>query len=97
MTDSFVPLVWPWGIVEWSIVGMAFISTVAYGLFVYLISKAGPVFAAQTAYVVTVSGVIWGMIIFGEAHSWWIWGSIGLMMFGLALVSPGKDNKSNVS
>jgi drug/metabolite transporter (DMT)-like permease len=97
VTDSFVPLAWPWGEVEWAIVGMALISMVAYGLFVYVISKAGPVFAAQTGYVVTVTGVIWGMVIFGEAHSWWIWISIALMMVGLALVSPREDEKQNVS
>ncbi len=94
-TGSFVPFAWPWGIVEWAIVGMAVISMVAYGLFVFLISKAGPVFAAQTAYVVTVSGVVWGIIIFGESHSWWIWASVGLMMIGLALVSPRKDEVSD--
>lgn len=90
VTDSFVPLIWPWGQVEWAIIGMGAISAVAYGLFIYLISYAGPVFASQTAYMVTVFGVIWGMLIFGERHSVWIWLSLIVMLIGLALVMPRR-------
>ena len=53
-------------------------------------NRAGPVFASQTAYVVTLSGVLWGMAIFSEAHSLWIWLSLLLMMVGLTLVRPRK-------
>lgn len=87
-TDSFVSLAWPWGEVEWAIIGMSAISAVAYSLFIYLVNRAGPVFASQTAYVVTLSGVFWGIAIFGEAHSLWIWLSLLLMMVGLTLVRP---------
>ena len=45
-------------------------------------------FAAQTAYVVTLSGVLWGIVIFGEQHSPWIWGALAVMLIGLALVTP---------
>jgi drug/metabolite transporter (DMT)-like permease len=93
-TDSFVPLPlpWeaPWGPVEWSIVGMAAISAVAYSLFIYLVGAAGPVFASQTAYLVTLAGVLWGMAIFGEEHSLWIWFALIVMLAGLALVSPRR-------
>jgi drug/metabolite transporter (DMT)-like permease len=92
-TGSFVPLIWPWGQVEWAIVGMGAISAVAYGLFIYLISTAGPVFASQTAYMVTLFGVIWGMVIFGERHSVWIWLSLIAMLIGLALVTPRRHKR----
>ena len=90
LTDSFVPLLWPWGTVEWAIVGMGAISAIAYGLFIYLIAYAGPVFASQVAYLVTLFGVAWGMMIFGERHSLWIWISLVVMLIGLALVTPRK-------
>lgn len=93
-TDSFVPLPWPWGPVEWSIVGMAAISALAYSLFIYLVSAAGPVFASQTAYVVTLAGVFWGMLIFGETHSLWIWLSLAVMLAGLALVNPRRGERA---
>ncbi len=94
VTDSFVPLIWPWGQVEWAINSIGAINAVAYGLFIYLISYAGPVFASQTAYTVTVFGVIWGMVIFGERHSVWIWLSLFVMLIGLALVMPRRHKRA---
>lgn len=93
-TGTFVPLAWPWGPAEWAIVAMATISVIAYSLFVFLIVHAGPVFASQTAYVVTFSGVFWGVVIFDEQHSVWVWASLALMLMALALVTPRKTEKA---
>jgi drug/metabolite transporter (DMT)-like permease len=87
-THSFVPLSWPLGGVELAIIGMAAINVVAYGLFIYLVTSAGPVFASQMAYVVTLSGIVWGIAIFGEQHSLWIWAALAAMMAALILVTP---------
>ena len=92
-TDSFVTLPWPWGPVEWSILGMAVVSAIAYGLYIYLIGQAGPVFSSQVAYAVTLAGVLWGMALFGERHSPWIWLSLALMLAGLALVTPRRRER----
>jgi len=89
-TGSFVPLAWPWSLVEWSIAGMAVINAVAYGLFIYLIGYAGAVFATQAAYLVTLSGVAWGIVIFNEQHAIWVWLSLASMLIGLALVRPQR-------
>ncbi len=62
----------------------------AYFGFIWLIGQAGPVFAAQVAYVVTGSGVILGMIVYAERHSPWIWAALALMFAGLALVKPKR-------
>lgn len=70
--------------------GIALGSGFAYAMFFFTIKTAGPVFASQCAYVVTISGVIWGIIVFSEQHSIWIWISMAVMMIGLALVSPDK-------
>lgn len=91
MTDSFVSLMWPFGVVEWAIMGMGMISAIAYSLFVYLVGRSGPVFASQASYIVTLSGVFWGVIIFGEQHSSWIWMSLAIMCAALALVSPWRS------
>ena len=97
--DAFWWPSWPLGAVEWSIVWMALINAFAYGTFVHLVTTAGPVFASQTAYVVTLSGVAWGMIIFAEAHSPWVVAATACMMVGLVLVrprtSPSKGPESN--
>ncbi|MEM7222402.1 MAG: DMT family transporter [Pseudomonadota bacterium] len=89
-TGTFTPLPWPWGPVELSVLAMSLINVVSYGLFVYLVTASGPVFASQMAYVVTLSGVFWGMVIYGELHSAWIWAALVAMMAGLALVKPKK-------
>jgi drug/metabolite transporter (DMT)-like permease len=91
ITGTFEPLPWPWGRSEWAILGMALITVSAYGMFLYLVIFAGPVFASQTAYVVTLSGVLWGIMIFNDEHSLWVWLSLGVMMLALALVAPKKD------
>ena len=90
VTDSFVPLAWPWGAVEWSIAGMAAINAIAYGSFIYLITFAGAVFATQVAYLVTISGVAWGIVIFDEQHSFWVWLSLVCILLGLTLVRPRR-------
>ena len=38
----------------------------------------------------TLSGIGWGMLIHGEAHSLWIWLALALLFCGLALVVRGS-------
>jgi drug/metabolite transporter (DMT)-like permease len=75
-----------------AIIGIAVGSGMAYAMFFYTIKRSGPVFASQCAYVVTLSGVIWGIIIFSEQHTTWIWMSVMVMLLGLVLVSPDDDD-----
>lgn len=91
VTGTFVPLGLPWGAVEWSVIGMVAVNAVAYSVFYHLIQIAGPVFATQMGYVVTIAGVAWGIVIFGEQHSVWIWGALAFMLAGLALVRPRAE------
>ncbi|HSF96077.1 MAG TPA: DMT family transporter [Thermohalobaculum sp.] len=75
---------------EQAILYTSAVHIVAYFGFVWLIANAGPVFAAQVAYLVTGSGVTLGMIFYGERHSAWVWGALVLMFAGLALVKPRR-------
>lgn len=88
LTGSFFMPAFPPTAVELSVLGMAAINAAAYAMFVYLIAAAGPVFASQMGYVVTLSGVAWGIILFGEQHSVWIWSALILLLAGMALVKP---------
>ncbi len=74
-----------------AITGIAIGSGFAYAMFFYSIKTSGPVFASQCAYIVTISGVIWGIIIFSEQHSTWIWLSVIVMLLGLMLVNPDDE------
>ncbi len=81
-----------WGAAEWAIVANSIVNWFAYIGYVWLIKRAGPVFAAQVAYLVTGFGVIWAMMILGESYSIYIWAALGLMMIGMFLVQP-RDNE----
>jgi len=87
-TGTFSAPVFPPSPVEWAVLGMSVINVSAYSMFVFLINRAGPVFASQMAYVVTLSGVAWGMFVFAEAHSGWIWLALVVLMIGMMLVKP---------
>ncbi|MCG6890566.1 MAG: DMT family transporter [Gammaproteobacteria bacterium] len=84
-----------------AVTAIALGSGFAYLMFFYTIKTAGPVFASQCAYAVTISGVIWGIIVFSEQHSIWIWISVMVMLLGLALVSPDQaarvENDNNTA
>ena len=88
LTGTFELMAWPFNRSVGAILGMSVIMATAYGGFYYLIVLAGPVYASQTAYLITLSGVLWGILIFDETHSLWIWASLAVMMIALSLVKP---------
>ena len=65
-----------------------------YSSFVWLTSKAGAVFAAQTSYIVTAAGVVWAMILLGERFSPWVWAAVIVMLFGLSMVRPNAPQSA---
>ena len=66
------------------------IAACAFTMYFRLIETAGAVFTSQTANLVTLFGVVWGIVIFGEQNSIWVWLSFVTMMVALALVAPRK-------
>jgi len=58
------------------------------------VGLSGAVFASQVAYIVTLSGVLLGILILGESHSSLIWIALGCMILGLILVQPRKVTNS---
>lgn len=87
-TNSFFVPHWPFGMTEWAIVAIASVTLIDYFFITLLILWAGPVFTSQAAYVVTLSGVAWGIVIHRDSHSLWMWGSICTLMLGLIFVRP---------
>ncbi len=87
-TDTWVPLWHPWTVIEWSMLVLILVNVLGYLVFLELIVLAGPLFAAQTGYLVTASGVFWGIIILAEVHSAWVWAALALIFAGVALVNP---------
>jgi len=89
---AFVTLQYPFTEVEWAIIAMAFVSSTAYTLFFYIVKKSGAVFASLVGYVITLAGVFWGMLFFGESHSIWVWAALVVMFAGMAMVTPREQS-----
>ncbi len=87
-TGHFVSPLPPWGAPDAALLALAAVHTGVYTGFVWLVGRAGSVFAAQVAYLVTGFGVLWAMLLLGERYDGAGWASLGLMLAGLALVQP---------
>ncbi len=59
-----------------------------YASYVWLIQRAGSVFAGQISYLVTGTGVLWSMLFLSETYSLWVWAALLCMGLGLSLVQP---------
>lgn len=73
---------------EQALVASAIVHALAYSAYLWLASQAGAVFAAQSGYIVTATGVVWAMLVLGETYTGWVWAALVLMLFGLTLVQP---------
>ncbi len=73
---------------EMALVASSLVHALAYSGYLWLAARAGAVFAAQTGYIVTATGVIWAIVVLGERYSGWVWAALVLMLFGLSLVQP---------
>ena len=81
----------PWGLPDLALVVSALIHALAYSGYVWMVGRAGAVFAAQVSYLVTLFGVLWSMLLLSETYSTWIWLALALVFAGLFLVQPRKN------
>ncbi|MDA8585254.1 DMT family transporter [Rhodobacteraceae bacterium] len=87
-TGEFINPMPPWHGPDFAILGSGLIHVVVYCTYVWMVGRAGAVFAAQVSYLVTGFGVLWAMLILGERFSGWVWAAMGVMMIGMFLVQP---------
>ena len=67
---------------------IALASVLAIVLWLLLVDVAGAVFASQTAYSITIAGIVWSMLLLDERLSPLAWGALALMLLGLYFVEP---------
>jgi drug/metabolite transporter (DMT)-like permease len=84
-----------WGVVEFAIIGLSILHAFSYVGYVWLVPRAGSVFAAQVAYLVTAAGVLWSLILLSEHYSLWVWLAFGLMMLAIFLVQPKEASSED--
>lgn len=84
----------PLGRAEGALVILSAVHALVYAAYVWLAGRAGSVFASQTAYLVTGTGVIWAMILLGERFEPMVWLALAVMLAGVALVQPRSARAS---
>jgi drug/metabolite transporter (DMT)-like permease len=77
----------PFDAADGVIVGSTLVIALAWICLVEVIRLAGAVFYSTIAYIESLCGVGFGMLIFGERHSPWVWAATGSLMVGLFLVN----------
>ncbi len=92
-TDNFMDITGVWTQSHWASVLMFSINALSYTVFLYVLQRTSPVFASQATYVATITGILWGMVLFGETHSIWVWLALIVLMAGMALVQERKTER----
>lgn len=86
-TGTFHPLWLTLNLPNGLIIAHIFLTALTFFLYFTLLRRAGPVYFSQVAYIVTITAIVWGMVLLGERHSAWIWGAVALVLGGVALVN----------
>jgi len=82
------------GQAEAALVASSIIHALVYSGYVWLIGRAGSVFAAQSSYLVNGFGVVWAIILLGESYSTWFWAALTLMFLGIFFVQPRPSTEA---
>ncbi|MFX0541270.1 DMT family transporter [Roseovarius sp. S4756] len=88
LTGQWINPLDSFGAPELALAASAALHGLVYAVYVWLVGRAGSVFAAQASYLVTGFGVIWSMLLLHERYAIWVWLALGIMMIGIALVQP---------
>ena len=87
-TGQFIDPRPPWGLPDAAVVISALIHVVVYVTYVWMVGRAGAVFAVQVSYLVTGFGVLWALLLLNESYSGWVWAAMGVMLLGMFFVQP---------
>lgn len=90
LTGSFIDPRAGLGAPDAAIAAIAVINAVVYTAYVWMVGRAGAVFAAQVSYLVTGFGLVWAMLFLGERYAPTVWAAVALMLVGVFLVQPRR-------
>ncbi len=80
----------PYGVPDYAQMAGSTAHVLVYSGYVWLVGRAGPVFAVQISYLVTLFGVFWAYLLLDESYPPLVWASLALMLLGMALVQPRR-------
>lgn len=77
---------------QMALVASSVIHVLVYAAYVWLVGRAGAVFAVQVSYMVTGFGLLWAWLLLGEGYAATVWLALAAMFAGMYLVQPrAKD------
>lgn len=71
-----------------ALIGSSIIHVFVYTAYVWIVGRAGAVFAVQVSYLVTGFGLIWAWVMLGEAYAPTLWLALAAIFSGMYLVQP---------
>ncbi len=75
----------------WLILANSVVDAANYILYVLLVLVAGAVFASQSAYITTLAGIVWSMLLLGEQMTSGAWIALAFIFAGLLVVGPKSE------
>jgi len=82
------------GAPELALAASSVVHALVYSGYVWMVGRAGAVFAVQVSYLVTIFGMVWSMVLLDERYAPAIWASLVLMLAGMALVQPRDPDET---
>lgn len=73
---------------QMALVASSVIHVLVYAAYVWLVGRAGAVFAVQVSYMVTGFGLLWAWLLLGEGYAATVWLALAAMFAGMYLVQP---------
>ncbi|MCR9134932.1 MAG: response regulator [Alphaproteobacteria bacterium] len=96
VTGDLMPLRLEFGRLEFLVILMGIVGAASLLLSFHLIATAGAVFYSQTAYAMTIAGVVWGMLLLNEELSVVAWVAFAVIAVGMYLVEPKSGDREVV-
>lgn len=81
----------PWGAGHWAMIGAIGVTAIMWGVAFEIVRMVGPLLFTFVDYIAMLTGIGWGILIFDETHSGWVWGAVGLMLIAIYLVNKTGD------
>lgn len=78
---------WPLSDGELALLTHSVLAAINFYAIFELIRIAGPTYMTQANFLSVGFGVVFGLVLFGESHSLFVWAAIGLILAGVALVN----------
>lgn len=94
-TDTFHPIWKSFALADGLILLHMALAALTFFMYFVLLRRAGPVYFSQVAFIVTLNAIMWGVLLFDEQHSFWIWVALILIFLGVALVNLRQKQQSS--